>query len=615
MDISSQAARGTFAQEDPELSGFDSGVLRRLMGYLLHERRRALVAIVAMFAVAGFGIAQPAIIGKAIDDGIRAGDGNVLAVAAIAFLIVTVANGLAMALQRLTNAKLGLTMLHRMRLQLFRHYQRLHLGFFDRQISGRLISRMVSDIETIGEALTEGVIGALADVVMLIGILIAMFLLSWQLALIAIVVTPPLYLSARYFARLARRAYRTMRARTSTLNGVIAESILGMRITQAFAREEVNLRRFDVVNQAQAASQFRTFTIASAAVPVVDIYAAIATGLVLWFGGNFVLGDVGGVTVGLVTAFVLYIDRFFEPIQELATRYDTLQGALASGERLFEVLDTKREVVDAPDAVELGRIRGEVEFRDVTFGYDERRLVLHDINIHAKPGDTIALVGATGAGKSTIINLLFRFYDVSEGSVALDGNDVRGVTQASLRRQMALVLQEPFLFSGSVHDNIAYGRENATRDEVISVAKAVRLHAFVESLPFGYDSQIEERGGGLSIGQRQLISFARALLVDPRVLVLDEATSSVDTQTESAIQHALETLMRDRTTFVIAHRLSTVRNASEVLVMDDGRIVERGTHRELLAKEGLYYGLYMLGFSVAGEELDRDAVSRAGTST
>ena len=610
MAVSGADARGTFAEETAEAPGLDARVARRLLGLLATDRRRMAIALTALLAVAGFGVLQPVIIGRALDDGVLAGDGDVLLFAVIAYAAVTVGHGLALGIQRQLTARLGNQLLHRLRTGVFRHYQRLSLGFFDRQITGRLISRIVSDIEAIGEVLTEGVLGAAADVALLVGILVAMSLLSWQLTLLCLVVTPLLYISARLVASLARRWYRTMRARTSTLNGVLAESVLGMRITQAFAREDVNLDRFDVVNQSQLQAQFRTFTISSATVPVVEVFTAAATGLVLWFGGSFVIDGIDGMTVGLVATFALFIERFFAPIQELATRYETLQSAMASGERIFEVLDLEPGITDAPDAHELGEIRGEICFREVKFGYDPETPVLHGIDLHARPGDTIALVGATGAGKTTIINLLFRFYDITSGSITVDGHDVRSVTQQSLRRRMALVLQEPTLFSGSIHDNIAYGRPAASRSEVTAAAQAVGLHGFVESLPFGYDTQIEERGGGLSIGQRQLVSFARALLLDPRVLVLDEATSAVDAQTEAYIQRGLETLMAGRTAIVIAHRLSTVQRATEIIVLEHGRIVERGTHAELLDLRGLYHGLHALGLGTM-DEIDSAKVRRS----
>ncbi len=608
MGMGTSQSRGTFVQEESGFEGFDRRVLLRLLGYLARDRRRLLIAAGAVLAVAGTTMAQPALIGLAIDDGIRAGDAGVLTAAALVFLGVTVGQAGATALQLVVNASLGQNMLQAMRMEMFRKYQALPLRFYDRQITGRLIGRMASDVEQIGEAVTEGAIGLVADVAILIGILVAMSLLSWQLTLFAVAVSPLMLLSGIVFARVAQAAYRVMRTRTSTLNGALAESILGMRVVQAFTREEVNARRFDEVNHAQARAQMRAITVTSSAEPAVELFTAVSTGLVLWFGGSFVLDGSDTVTLGVVTAFVLYVERFFGPVQELATRWGSLQAAMTSAERVFEILDTDETMHDLPDARELPSVRGEVRFDNVSFAYETGRPVLHDANIVAKPGDRIALVGATGAGKTTIINLLLRFYEVSDGSVSIDGHDVRSVTQTSLRRQLGLVLQEPFLFTGSIHDNIAYGRADASRAQVIEIAKAVGLHKFVDSLPFGYDTPIEERGGGLSTGQRQLVSFARALLTDPRVLVLDEATSSVDTQTEGLIQDAMETMLRGRTSFVIAHRLSTVRNATEVLVLDQGRIVERGTHAQLLAKAGLYYKLYTLGLSTGGEDIDTAAL-------
>ena len=605
-------ARGTFTQEGSDYETYDRRLLVRLLGYLLRDPKRVGIAILAILGVAGFGMAQPAIIGIAIDAGIRAGNREALALAGIGFLFVTIAYAGSTAAQLVVNASLGQNMLFRMRMQLFRKYQGLSLGFYDRQITGRLIGRMASDVEQVGEAVTEGAIGLVADVALLIGIIIAMLLLSWKLTLITVAISPLMLVMGVFFAKMARTAHRNMRAKRSTLNGVIAESILGMRVTQAFAREDVNAQRFDSVNHEQAQATFRAMSISASAEPAVELFAAISTGLVLWFGGSFLIGGTNEVSLGIVTAFVLYIERFFGPLQELATRWDTMQAAMASSERVFEILDTDETISDRTDAIDLPNIAGNVDFNNISFEYTEGLPVLRSVSINAAPGDRIALVGATGAGKTTIINLLLRFYDVTAGSVCIDGHDVRDVTQQSLRRQVGLVLQEPFLFSGSLHDNISYGRPEATRPEVIAVAKSVRLHEYIEGLPFGYDTQIEERGGNLSTGQRQLVSFARALLADPRVLVLDEATSSVDTQTEGIIQEALETLMMGRTTFVIAHRLSTVRNATEVLVLDEGRVVERGNHHELLSKGGLYYNLYKLGLSAGGENIEA-SVARSTT--
>ncbi len=606
--------RGTFTQEDSDYTGIDRRLLLRLLSYLLRDPKSVGIAVLAILGVAGFGMAQPAIIGLAIDEGIRAGDPEALAFAGIGFLFVTVGHAGSTAVQLVINASLGQNMLFRMRMQLFRKYQGLSLGFYDRQITGRLIGRMASDVEQVGEAVTEGAIGLIADVALLTGILIAMTLLSWQLTLITIAISPLMLILGMVFAKIARTAHRNMRAMRSIVNGVIAESILGMRVTQAFARENVNAQRFDTVNRQQARATFRAMSVSASAEPAVELFTAISTGLVLWFGGSFVMGETTGVTLGIVTAFVLYIERFFGPIQELATRWDTMQAAMASSERVFEILDTDETISDKAEAIALPDIAGNVTFENVGFEYEKGRPVLRDVSINADPGDRIALVGATGAGKTTIINLLLRFYDATAGSVCIDGHDIRNVTQDSLRRQVGLVLQEPFLFSGSLHENIAYGRPEATRDEVIAVARSVQLHEYIQDLPFGYDTQIEERGGSLSTGQRQLVSFARALLADPRVLVLDEATSSVDTQTEGVIQDAMEALMVGRTSFVIAHRLSTVRNATEVLVLDEGEIVERGTHHVLLSKKGLYYNLYKLGLSAGGENIEASVARGASTS-
>ena len=457
-------------------------------------------------------------IGLAIDDGIRAGNAGVLTVAALVFLGVTLGQAGGTAVQLVVNADLGQRMLQAMRMEMFRKYQALPLGFYDRQITGRLIGRMASDVEQVGEAVTEGAIGLVADMAILIGILVAMALLSWELTLIAVAVAPFMLLSGIVFARVAQAAYRVMRTRTSTLNGVLAESILGMRVIQAFTREEVNARRFDEVNHAQAQSQMRAMTVT----------------VVGRAGGGGIHGDLdrAGVVAGRVVCAgrvghgdtgrgdglcAVHRAVLRSGAGVARRRWGAIQAAMTSAERVFEILDTDETMHDQPHARELPPVRGEVRFERVSFAYEAGRPVLHEAEIVAKPGDRIALVGATGAGKTTIINLLLRFYDATNGSVRIDGHDVRRVSQASLRRQIGLVLQEPFLFSGSIHDNIAYGRAEATREEVIEVAKAVRLHEFVESLPFGYDTPIEERGGGLSTGQRQLVSFARALLTDPRV--------------------------------------------------------------------------------------------------
>jgi ATP-binding cassette subfamily B multidrug efflux pump len=425
---------------------------------------------------------------------------------------------------------------------------------------------------------------------------------------VTLVILPIMYLLARWFSTGSRPAYRRIRVSVSAVNAILAENIVGMKIVQAFRREERNYDEFDVVNRDNVKAQKGAIFYHAGIMPILDLIDALATGLLLLCGGLWILsGTAPDLTIGILTAFMLYTARFFEPVRDLATRWDQIQAALAAGERIFHLLELRPEVEDLPDAAALPPIKGDVRFENVSFAYDGVHPILQDVTLEAHPGERIALVGRTGAGKSTIIRLLMRFYDVRQGSITVDGYDVRGVTQRSLRQQMGLVLQEPFLFSGTIKENIAFSRpELLTTDEgmarIRAAAEVVGLREFVESLPGGFDAVVEERGGNLSGGQRQLVSLARAFLADPRILILDEATSSVDTETEAAIQQALDRVLAGRTAFVIAHRLSTIKNASRILVLDQGQIVEQGTHQELLELEGYYYKLYTLGFAADDDD-------------
>jgi ABC-type multidrug transport system fused ATPase/permease subunit len=432
----------------------------------------------------------------------------------------------------------------------------------------------------------------------LLGVIVMMFVLSWKLALVVVVVGPLLVYGARIFARYSRPAYRNIRRAVAEVNSNLAENIVGMKTVQAFSREDTNFHQFRGVNQGNYGALMAANRFHCTVLPTVDLMDSLTVTSLLAAGGALILvAGATEITVGTLTAFLLYVSRFYEPIRDLSLRFDVLQAALAAGERITDLLDEEPIVRDRPDARPMPPIRGHVRFENVTFGYRPGQSVLQNIDFEAQPGERIALVGRTGAGKSTLVRLLSRFYDVTEGRITVDGIDVQDVTQESLRAQMAVVLQEPFLFTGTLRDNIAYGRPDATDEEVIAASRAVGLDPLVQGLDDGYNHYVEERGRNFSIGQRQLVALARALLVNPRILILDEATANVDTDTELRLQAALDRLMSGRTSFVIAHRLSTVRHATRILVLEHGQILEQGTHQELLDAGGRYAELYRLGLT------------------
>ena len=507
-------------------------------------------------------------------------------------------------LQMLFMAYIGQGVLLKLRTQMFDHLQKLSLAFYDRHEVGRLMSRVQNDVTALQEVVSNGVLDISADLLSLAGIVVMLFISNVQLALITLTVIPVMIVVMAIWQRYARNAFMRVRMAISAVNAGLQENISGARVIQSLSRENLNLQRFDDMNTANLDANIQAGRLSAGILPATEILMGAGIMLVVIFGGMQVLDKT--LTVGVLVSFILYVQRFFDPIRRLTMQYTQLQRAMAGGQRIFEVLDTEAEIVDASDAVELPTIKGDIVFDHVSFEYVPELEVLHDINLQARPGETIALVGSTGAGKSTLVSLVARYYEITKGTLTIDGYDIRNVTQDSLRRQIGIVLQEPFLFSGTVRENILYGRSDASEEELIQAAKAVGADNFIQRLENGYDTVLHERGSNLSVGQRQLVSFARAVLADPRILILDEATANVDTQTEILIQNALQQLLKGRTSLVIAHRLSTIHDADRVVVLDDGNIVETGTHQELMAKGGVYHHLYTMSYTVSDAESSGD---------
>jgi len=588
----------TYVTQSEEL--YDKGVnpqtAKRLIAFTRPYMWRLILSALLMLIASAASVAGPYFVKIAIDSGLNAGNAVILRYTILAYLAFSVIQWIGTYYRVNIMAWIGQSIIYDLRKKVFTHLQELSLGFYSRYSVGRVITRAINDVETLRDFLTWAVLAIARDVFTLALIIFVMLDMNVRLALLTFSVLPIMVLISILFRRASRAAYRKVRAAISWVNSVLAENVNGVRVVQAFSRQKQNYEHFrDYVNRYHLGRAIATARISSVFSPSVDVLGAIATGLVVWLGGAAVLGET--ITAGVLVAFILYIDRFFEPIRDLSRRYDTLQSTMIGWERIMGLLDTPVEVQDAPEAGELPVIQGEVAFEHVSFHYsDDPAPILTDIDLYIRPGETVALVGETGAGKTTMVKLLSRFHDPTEGRILVDGHDLCSVTQASLRRQMGVVLQDPFLFNGTVAENIRFGRLAATDAEVETAAKAVGAHDFIVNLRKGYETSVEEGGVMLSLGQRQLLSFARALLADPRILILDEATSSVDTQTEQIIQKALARLLKGRTSIVIAHRLSTITNADRIVVIHDGRIIEQGSHAELLTKQGMYYDLYRTGF-------------------
>jgi ABC-type multidrug transport system fused ATPase/permease subunit len=581
--------------ERTEGRAFDLRILLRLLSTLRPHRRRMALAFVLMLAASVLTLLIPYLVKVAIDQPIAHGDAAGLAQIALLIAGAFAALYLATAGQQYLLSWVGQQVLASLRDQLFRHLQQLSLGYHDTHLVGVTVSRAINDVAVINDLLSQGLITLIGDILLLGGIVVVMLSMSPRLALITFSVVPLMALATALFARRAQAAFRQTRSRIAAVVGDLAEDLSGMRVIQAFAQEGASRERFDEVNRENRDAYIAAMSLSFVYLPTVEFLGMVATGIVLWFGGLAVARS--DMTLGVVVAFLAYVTRFFQPVQELSQLYTTMQAAMAGGERVLELIDTQPEVRDAPGAAAMPPITGRVELRQVSFSYRGEKRVLHDVDLSIEPGQTVALVGPTGAGKTSIANVIARLYEVTQGAVLIDGIDVRHVTQQSLRRQMGLVPQDPFLFTGTIADNIRFGNPGADDRAVEEAARIVNAHDFCMALPDGYATEILEGGSNLSLGQRQLICFARAVLADPRILILDEATASVDTMTEMLIQDALRRLLHGRTALVIAHRLSTIVDADLICVVQDGRIVGQGRHQSLLDEGGLYRDLYERQFA------------------
>lgn len=585
-----------------EKKGIDRRLLLRIISYLGPYKGWVSLAFVTVMMAAFLGPLVPKLVQITIDRDIVAGDAEGLKRMISILFMILVAEGLLSFVNTYMTQWIGQQAIYDLRTTVYRHIQRQSLRFFDRTPIGRLITRTTSDVESLSQVLSAGLVTIMGDLFKIIFISWFMFSLNPGLAFVTLSVMPLMLYATFWFKRKVREAYRDTRKQVARLNSFLQEHITGMRIVQLFGREEEEMRRFDSINDDHRQAHIHTIFYYALFFPIVDIVATTALGLVIWFGGLTAMS--GTLTLGVLIAFIQYTRRFFEPIRNLSDQFNTLQSAMAGAERIFGLLDTDDSIQEIDEPLEWEDVEGRIEFRNVWFSYDpemdkeddDADWILKDVSFTVEPGQSLAIVGATGAGKTTIISLLLRFYDIQRGTILVDGFDIRMVRLTDLREHIGLVLQDVFLFSGSIRDNITLRNPALTEESVVKAARAIGASKFIERLPLAYDHEVKERGMSLSHGQRQLLSFARVLVYNPRILVLDEATSSVDTETEETIQHALETLMQGRTTIAIAHRLSTVQHADQILVMHRGQVRESGNHQELIATDGLYRTLYELQY-------------------
>jgi len=591
-----QKLDGSLSKSDDVIFGkpYDSRVVSRMVKYFAPYKVALPLTIAATLLYTFTIVANPFLVGMAENKYIVVGNIQGLKLIMLLFLGNAILFWASYYTQIRAEAKLGQSILLNLRSQVFDHVQRLSVKFFDKNEVGRIMSRIQNDVGELGDFLDSGAFWVTGEIVTLVAIMVTLFFMDVRLAIISVAVIPFLLIFLFFWQRWARRSFIKVRQAISAVNASLQENIAGVRAIQSLSREDLNSQQFEQVNNAHFEANMQSVRFSAGMTPVVELLVAMATSLIVLFGGERVLG--GTLLVGTLLAFILYIQNFFDPIRSMTMEYTQLQRAMASGSRVFELIDVKPEVVDSLDSIKVSRLQGDIVFKNVRFGYEPEIEILHDVNFHISPGSTVALVGPTGAGKTTIVSLIARFYDVTGGSIQIDGHDIRRLEKASYRSQIGLVLQDPFLFSGSVKENIRYGNLEANDEQVITAARTVGAHDFITKMEKGYNTEVQERGQNLSMGQRQLISLARALLVNPVILLLDEATANIDSQSEYVMQQGLAELMKGRTTVVIAHRLSTIKNADSILVLDKGRIIENGNHQELLTKGGLYARLYEMTY-------------------
>ncbi len=589
-----------YSDEEQDLGKiYDRVLMKRLVSYMKPYRVEVILLVCLVIGGMLAQLAGPHLLHLAIDRHIQPRNLDGLGFIALTMIAVMVAHLVFSYLNEYRMQMLGQRIMNDIRKQIFSHLQRLDVKYFDRNPVGRLMTRVMGDVQVLNELFTSGVITIFANLLTIIGIMVAMVLLHWKLALVTFTVLPIIFTATTLYQVYSRRAFRDQRKHLARINAFLNESILGMTTVQLFAQERRNFLKFDERNQAHLGASLRTVIYFSMFFPLIEVVGSLATAIIVWYGGGQILQD--ALTFGKLVAFIQYAQFFFWPIRDLSEQYTIFQAAMASSERIFELLDTEPTITDADKPQKINRFNGQIELQNVRFAYQGEDYVLHDVSFKVMPGEKVAIVGQTGSGKTTIINLLCRFYEANEGSILIDGMDIRRIHLRDLRRAISIVQQNIFLFSDSVEENIRLGNKDITREQVIAAATEVHVDRFVQRMADGYNTKIQEGGSGLSVGQKQLVAFARALAFNPDILILDEATSSVDTETELLIQDALTRLMRNRTSIVIAHRLSTIQNADKIIVMHKGRIREMGTHNELLQKRGVYYRLYQLQYK--GQEV------------